>query len=95
MADVPGSRNLMGIKDPAVDALVEKIIYAKDREELVAATRALDRVLWYGDYLVPTWYTNNNRVAYWDKFGIAEKIPPYLSIATYWMMEHWWSKQAE
>jgi len=93
-ANVPGSRNLMGIQDPAVDALVDRVIYAKNREELIAATHALDRVLWYGKYLVPNWYTNKNRIAYWDKFGMPEKLPLYY-MATEYMIEHWWSKTAK
>lgn len=93
-ASIPGSRNLIGIQDPAVDALVDKVIYAQNRDELIAATRAMDRVLWYGEYLVPTWYTNSNRIAYWDKFGIPEKLPLYY-IATYYMIETWWLKTAQ
>ena len=55
-ADRPGSRNLAGIKDPGVDALIERVIFAKDRDELVAATQALDRVLLAHNYVVPQWY---------------------------------------
>ena len=54
-ADSPGSRNLIGIKNPAVDALIERVIFAKDRDELVAATKALDRVLLWNFYVVPQW----------------------------------------
>ena len=51
-----GSQNMVGIRDPAVDKLIDHVIFAKDREELVAATRALDRVLLWNDYVVPQWY---------------------------------------
>ena len=54
-ADQPGSRNLIGIKNPAVDKLIDRIIFAKSREELVAATKALDRVLLWNHYVVPQW----------------------------------------
>ena len=54
-ADQPGSRNVVGIKNPAVDALIERVIFAKDRDDLVAATRALDRVLLWNYYVVPQW----------------------------------------
>ncbi|MGQ0661987.1 MAG: extracellular solute-binding protein [Pseudomonadota bacterium] len=67
-ADVPGSRNLAGIRDPAVDALVELLIAAPDRPSLVARTRALDRVLQWGHYVVPHWHTRVDRVASWDRF---------------------------
>ncbi len=65
-ADVKGSRNWIGIKNPAVDKVVDRIIFAKDRAELVAATRALDRVLLWNYYLVPQWHAPYERVAYWD-----------------------------
>ncbi len=65
-ADVKGSRNLIGIENPAVDKLVDRIIFAKDRAELVAASRALDRVLLWNYYLVPQWHAPYERVAYWD-----------------------------
>jgi microcin C transport system substrate-binding protein len=67
--DVPGSRNLAGIADPAIDAMIEKIIAAETREELVTATRALDRLLQWGHYVVPNWHVRADRVAYWDRFS--------------------------
>lgn len=68
-ADVPGSRNLPGIKDPVVDQLVDLIIAAPDRASLVARTRALDRVLLWGFYLVPQYHNTVDRIAYWDRFA--------------------------
>ena len=85
-ANKEGSRNLAGIKNPAVDALVEKIVYAKDREDLVAATRALDRVLLHNHYLVPQWYNAETWIAYWDKFGIPTEQPSYVGVDTF----SWW-----
>lgn len=75
-ADRPGSQNVIGIENPAVDALVEKIVDAKDRKSLVTATRALDRVLLWNHYVIPQWHVRNDRIAYWDKFGIP-KHPAY------------------
>jgi microcin C transport system substrate-binding protein len=75
-ADREGSRNSIGIKNPAVDALVEKIVDAPDRKSLVAATRALDRVLLWNHYVIPQWHVRTDRIAYWNKFGIA-KHPAY------------------
>ncbi|EDP66474.1 ABC-type oligopeptide transport system, periplasmic component [alpha proteobacterium BAL199] len=69
VADEPGSRNTIGIKDPVVDALVEKVIQAPDRAALVAATRALDRVLLWGFYVVPQFHSESYRLVYWNKFG--------------------------
>jgi microcin C transport system substrate-binding protein len=76
-ADRPGSRNLAGIKDPGVDALIERIIYAKDRPELVAATRALDRVLLAHDFVVPQWSSRVARTARWNRFSRPEKLPEF------------------
>jgi len=74
-ADRPGSRNSIGIKNPAVDRLIDRIIFAKDREELVAATRALDRVLLWNHYLVPQWYSPNERFAYWNRYSHPKTLP--------------------
>jgi microcin C transport system substrate-binding protein len=76
-ADRPGSRNLVGIKDPGVDALIDKVIFATDRAELVAATKALDRVLLAHDYVVPQWSSRISRTARWNRFGRPEKLPYY------------------
>jgi microcin C transport system substrate-binding protein len=85
-ADAPGSRNLMGIKDPVIDQLVERIIFATDRDDLVAATHALDRVLLWGYYVVPQWHRAVVWLAYWNKFGIPEKQPTYIGAD----IESWW-----
>ena len=74
-ADIQGTRNVIGIKNPAVDKLVDHIILAKDHDELVAATRALDRVLLWNHYLVPNWYRPDAWLAYWDKFRHPEHGP--------------------
>jgi len=94
VADVKGSRNRIGVREPVVDALIDKIIYATNRAELVAATRALDRVLWDGNYVVPNWYIKYHRIAYWDKFGFPETLPLYYQ-ATSYMQSTWWSKDAQ
>src|SRR5690606_18703201 len=85
-ADMPGSRNVAGIKDPAVDTLIEQVIFAKDRETLIAATRALDRVLLWGFYTIPQWHLPEMWVAYWNKFGIPDQQPAYVGID----LESWW-----
>ncbi len=76
-ADQPGSRNTVGIKNPAVDALIEQVIFAKDREGLVAATKALDRVLLWNFYVVPQFTYGFSRYARWDRFSHAEPLPKY------------------
>jgi microcin C transport system substrate-binding protein len=76
-ADVPGARNAVGIKNPAVDALIDKVIFAKDRAELVAATRALDRVLLWNFYVVPQFSYPFSRYARWDRFSHADPLPKY------------------
>jgi len=87
-ADQPGSRNLIGIKNPAVDGMIERVIFAKDRAELVAATKALDRVLLWNHYVVPQWTYGKQRTARWDRFSRPEIMPQYGAAAfpTIW----WW-----
>jgi microcin C transport system substrate-binding protein len=91
VADRPGSRNIIGIKSPVVDNLVEKIIYAETQEELTAACRALDRVLWHEYYVVPNWFLANHRVAYWNYFERPAQLPlyyqPLQALMTWWMTE--------
>ncbi len=86
-----GSRNMVGIKDPAVDKLVDHVIFAKDREELVAATRALDRVLLWNDYVVPQWYAPKVRIAYWNRYGQPATLPGL----TPGFLQVWWYDQAK
>jgi microcin C transport system substrate-binding protein len=76
-ADTAGSRNLLGIKNPAVDKLIDRVIFAKDRADLVAATKALDRVLLWNHYVVPQWNYPKQRTARWDRFGRPEQLPKY------------------
>jgi len=87
-ADQAGSRNLVGIKNPAVDALIERVIFAKNRDELLAATKALDRVLLWNFYVVPQWTYGRVRTARWDRFGRPNELPKYGAAAfpTVW----WW-----
>ena len=90
-ADTAGSRNYMGIKNPAIDKLVDRVIFAKDRDELVAATHALDRVLLWNYYVVPQWYDDRIKIAYWNKFGMPEKQPEYTGIDPF----SWWIDTAK
>ncbi|MBR0719339.1 extracellular solute-binding protein [Bradyrhizobium liaoningense] len=76
-ADIAGSRNIAGIKNPAIDKLIERLIYAKDRDDLVAATKALDRVLLWNNYVVPQWTYSKVRTARWDRFGRPAELPKY------------------
>jgi microcin C transport system substrate-binding protein len=76
-ADQPGSKNTIGIQNPAIDVLIDKVIFAKDRAELVAATHALDRVLLWNFYLVPQFTYGFSRYARWDRFSHAEPLPKY------------------
>lgn len=89
-ADQSGSRNFGGIKNKAVDQLVEQVIAAPDRPSLVAATRALDRVLLWNWYVIPQWHSPTSRVALWDKFGQPDIVP-----LQGWQMHALWAKSAE
>ncbi|MDX1597528.1 MAG: extracellular solute-binding protein [Marinobacter sp.] len=73
--DVQGSRNYMGVNDPVVDELVDMVIQAPDREELVHRVRALDRVLLHGHYVIPQWYLPRDRIAYWNYLERPETTP--------------------
>ncbi|MTW16874.1 ABC transporter substrate-binding protein [Rhodoplanes serenus] len=87
-ADQPGSRNYIGIQDAGIDALIDKVIFAESRADLVAATRALDRVLLAHDFVVPQWTYGKVRTARWDRFGRPERMPEYglAAFPTIW----WW-----
>jgi microcin C transport system substrate-binding protein len=76
-ADMPGSRNILGIRNPAIDKLIERVIFARDRADLVAATHALDRVLLHHHYVVPQWTYSKVRTARWDRFGRPAQMPKY------------------
>ncbi|MFL5022402.1 MAG: extracellular solute-binding protein [Microvirga sp.] len=87
-----GSRNLPGIADPGVDALIDKIIFAKDRNDLVAATKALDRVLLAHDYVVPQWTSLKQRTARWNRYSHPEAMPRYGGAA---FPTIWWYDEAK
>jgi microcin C transport system substrate-binding protein len=89
-ADQPGSRNLIGIKNEAIDKLIDRVIFTKDRDDLVAATKALDRVLLWHHYVVPQWTYGKTRTARWDRFGRPETMPKYglSAFPTIW----WWDE---
>lgn len=85
-ADNPGSRNFIGLKDPAIDSLVEGLIQADSRESLISHTRALDRVLLWGYYVVPNWHIKTWRVAYWNRLEHPKVTPLYdIGLYTWWM----------
>ncbi len=88
-ADIAGSRNYIGIKDKVVDEIIEKIIRAKSREELVALTHALDRILLAGYYVIPQWHTDHFNLAYWKKL----ERPKTLSPLTPGVSDTWWARQ--
>lgn len=84
-ADNPGSRNLIGLKEPVIDALVDGLIAADSRAELISHTRALDRVLLWGHYVIPNWHIRTWRVARWDHFAHPAVTPRYdIGLHTWW-----------
>jgi len=87
----PNTSNYGGIADPGVDALIDKVVFAKDRDTLVAATHALDRVLLAGAYVVPSYALRNDRIARWDRFGHPDHIPDYAV----GFPQVWWYDQAK
>ena len=90
-AKMDGSLNLAGIEDPAIDALIERVIAAKNRDDLTTASRALDRVLRAGHYWVPHWYKASHNIAYWDKFSRPEMKPRFDR----GILDTWWFDTAK
>ncbi|MEX0854051.1 MAG: ABC transporter substrate-binding protein [Bauldia sp.] len=89
-ADSESSRNYAGIKDPAVDAIIDRIIFAKDRDEQIAAVKALDRVLMWNQYVIPSYTILPDRIAYWDRFGHPDPYPRFaIGFPTVW----WWNAE--
>jgi microcin C transport system substrate-binding protein len=88
-ADKPGSQNVAGIRNPTVDALIERVIFAKDRAELVAVTRALDRVLLWNHYVIPQWISGVQWTARWDRFSRPDTMPEYglAAFPTIWWFD--------
>lgn len=85
-AEVVGSQNIAGVKNPAVDALVERVLNAKDLNELTTASHALDRVLLWNFYVIPQWFSRSHRVIYWNKFSRPAITPPYAL----GFLDSWW-----
>jgi microcin C transport system substrate-binding protein len=90
-AEESGSRNRIGIKNPAVDAMIDRIVFAKNRADLEAAARALDRILLWNHYVVPQWYYDKARTARWDRFGHPDPMAKFgmAAFPTVW----WWDVQ--
>lgn len=90
-ADTKGSRNVIGIKDPAIDSLIEQLIAAPDRESLIALTKALDRVLLWHHFVIPNWHSSTAYVAYWNRFSRPAKAARYSPVA----FDTWWVDEAK
>lgn len=86
-ADIKGSKNYIGVKNKIVDSLIEKVLAAESQEDLIAATKAMDRVLLWNYYVIPNWHIRGFRLIYWDKFE-RPKISPKYALG----LENWWSK---
>jgi microcin C transport system substrate-binding protein len=93
-ADQKGSNNYWGLQDPAVDSLLKALVAAETRKELVAAARALDRVLLHKHIVVPEWYSTIHRVAYRKRFGLPAKLPLYYQADPY-VISTWWQEKAK
>jgi microcin C transport system substrate-binding protein len=88
-ADKEGSRNAVGIKNPAIDKLIDAVIFSKDRAGLTTACRALDRALIWNHYVVPMWFIAYERTARWNRFGKPDKLPDYaIGFPGIW----WWDE---
>ena len=99
-ADVPGSGNFRGLKNPAVDAMVAAMSRPRPTRSCAMRARALDRIVTFGHYQVPQLYAPWHSVSYWDKFGIPKTYPKFYTIDEssdwpVWAVTAWWSKDAE
>jgi len=90
-ANKKGSYNLMGIQNSTIDKILETMIYSKTRQELLTAAHLADRFLWNEFYMLPNWYINKHRIAFFDKFNRPEKLPKYYEAMNY-VLKTWWSK---
>jgi microcin C transport system substrate-binding protein len=86
-ATSPGARNYVGIQEPVIDALIELLIQAPDRASLVARTRALDRVLLQGHYVIPNWYLRFQHILYWGKFSRPETTAKFGTSTSLWWFD--------
>lgn len=91
VADTSGSRNLAGIKNPVVDALIDKVMGAQTRDDLDAAVKSIDRVLRAENYWVPQWYKASHNIAYWNKFSRPKIAPKYAT----GVLDTWWYDEAK
>ncbi|MFQ5717241.1 MAG: extracellular solute-binding protein, partial [Nitrospinales bacterium] len=91
-ADTPGSRNYAGIKNPAIDELIDIIVQAKKRNELITAIQAMDRILTHQFYVVPHWYIAYDRALYWNKFSRPKINPSQATVLTNILEWWWWDK---
>ena len=87
-ADVKGSNNIIGIKNPVVDALIKGLVAAQQKTDYVAYVKALDRVMLHENYMIFQWYSPYSRIAYWDKFGL-----PQTSLKVGFQPFTWWQKE--
>lgn len=92
-ADQQGSDNLAGVKSPAIDAILRRVVSAQTHEQLADATHALDRVLMNGYYVIPHWYSASHRIAYSRDLGYPAKLPLYFA-ADEWVLSTWWKKSS-
>jgi microcin C transport system substrate-binding protein len=93
-ADTNGSDNMIGLKSPAVDAILRALVQAQTREQLLDATHALDRVLMHGYYVVPHWYSATHRVAFKRGLAWPSTLPLYYG-AEGWITSTWWFAQPQ
>jgi len=94
-ADIKSSQNYIGIKNPVIDKLTESLIASPSREELVVRTHALDRVLLNYYFVIPNWHVHMHRIAYWNKFGMPDTIPPYDQQYETGLMSWWIDDQKQ
>jgi microcin C transport system substrate-binding protein len=83
-----GAYNVGGISDPDIDILLETIIYSSERGEMIVASNLLDRLLWNEFYMLPNWYINTHRIAFFDKFNQPKELPRYYE-ATNYILKTW------
>ncbi len=90
-ADIEGSSNHAGIKNPVIDDILQKLINTQDRDELIHYARVIDRILLNEHYIIPQWFIPYHRVAFWDKFQYPDIMPKFYQDKD-WVIQYWWKK---
>jgi microcin C transport system substrate-binding protein len=89
-ANIPGSSNISGFQNPAMDEVIRKILACRNRADLMDAVKTLDRIICANHYVIPRWYIPADRLAFWNRFGYPANLSTRISPPDYTVMMYWW-----